>query len=179
MLKKIKAFFNKLYINLRLSGSSISNRSFVNTLGKYSSIKTPNSGKVLFNGPINIRDFVCFNANEGDIHFGKNVFVNSYTSINSQCKVSIGDNVLIGEGVRIYDHDHNYRYLDERRKTKFIHDEIKIGDGVWIGSNSVILKGSTIGDYTVISAGSIVSGIVPAESLYFEKSNIKKIKRII
>ena len=38
-----------------------------------------------------------------------------------------------------------------------IRDRIKIGDNVWIGANSVILKGVTIGNNAIIAAGSIVT----------------------
>lgn len=48
---------------------------------------------------------------------------------------------------------------------------IVIGNNVWIAANSIILRGSNIGDNAVIAAGSIVKGTVPANTLYLQKKS--------
>ena len=50
---------------------------------------------------------------------------------------------------------------------------ISIGNNVWIGANSVILRGSSIGDGVVIGAGSVVKGSVPAKTIYIQKGRIE------
>lgn len=48
-------------------------------------------------------------------------------------------------------------------------DDVVIGDNVWIGANSVILRGSRIGDNAVIAAGTIVKGTVESNTLVYDK----------
>ncbi len=57
------------------------------------------------------------------------------------------------------DHDH------DTVNGGFVSAPIKIGDNVWIGANSVILKGVTIGNNAIIAAGSIVTKDVPANAI--------------
>lgn len=97
-----------------------------------------------------------------------NVFINNYCSINCLDKIEIGENTLFGEGVKIYDHNHQYSEEKVEHK-KFNTAPIKIGKNCWIGSNAVILKGSTIGDNSIVGAGCIVHKNIPANSIIINK----------
>lgn len=109
---------------------------------------------------------------------GGNVFVNAYTSLNVREALLIGSGTLIGEGVRFYDHDHDFRdALRPIAQSGFKNTPIKIGCKVWLGSNSIILRGVTIGDGAVVAAGAIVSQNIPANHLYFSKDRIELIIR--
>ena len=83
--------------------------------------------------------------------------------------IHIGSNTLIGPGVLIFDHDHDFE-KDKNSGTKngrhFVTKPIRIESDVWIGGNSVILKGVTIGKGAVIAAGSIVLKDVEPYCLY-------------
>lgn len=57
------------------------------------------------------------------------------------------------------------------------HRPVKIGSGVFVGANSIILKGTTIGDRAVIGAGSVVSGNIPAGEIW-AGNPAKKIKNV-
>lgn len=106
----------------------------------------------------NFRRFLTLRAlNGGSIELGCNCFCNSNVNITAMKKVKIGSNVKIANNVVIIDHDHNYR----QSNTGYVSAPIQIGDNVWIGANSVILKGVTIGDHAVIAAGSVVNHDVP------------------
>ncbi|MFC2166847.1 acyltransferase [Acidobacteriota bacterium] len=87
---------------------------------------------------------------------------NINNGLNMSCfqKIEIGDNATIAENVTIRDSDNHY--LDKNCPNTA---PIKIGDGVWIGMNSMILKGVTIGDGAVIAAGSVVNRDIPARCL--------------
>lgn len=85
------------------------------------------------------------------------------TNIGDRTEIHVGDKVIIGENcaiswdVCILDRDyHEFNGHGEIKK------EIVIGDKVWIGCRSTILKGVTIGKGAVIAAGSIVTKDVPA-----------------
>jgi maltose O-acetyltransferase len=80
------------------------------------------------------------------------------------CKqaVSIGKNALIGANVQFIDFDGHEIHPDRRRQSDGLCKSITIGDNVWIGSNVMILKGVSVGDRSIIGAGSIVTGDIPA-----------------
>ena len=83
-------------------------------------------------------------------------------------EIIIGDHVNIGAGVKIYDTDfhpidkHARRYNDT---SQIDTAPVCIGNDVWIGANSIILKGVKISDGSIIGAGSIVTRDVPQDSL--------------
>ena len=112
--------------------------------------------------------------NQSECIIGKGVFLNDNCILTIRKKIEIGDNTIIGPNVMMFDHDHNYKSID--RKNNFICKEIKIGENVWIGGNVCILKGSDIGNNSVIAAGSIVNGRVPSNTIYYSKNNVKSIE---
>lgn len=127
---------------------------------------------------VTIRRGVIFRAISGRIEIGNNCFFNNYCSINSLKKISIGDDCIFGEGVKIYDHNHIYGKNVTTSKSGYNVDEIKIKNNVWIGSNVTILKGVTIGNNVVIGANSLIYKDVPDNSLVLNNNELK-IKEII
>ena len=85
--------------------------------------------------------------------------------IHSQRNIQIGKNCVIASGVQILDSNGHELLSSDRTKGRDKPEEIIIGDNVWIGINAIVLKGSKIGDNSVISAGSIVKGVFPPNSL--------------
>lgn len=83
-------------------------------------------------------------------------------------KVSIGKGVLLGANVTIMDTDF-HSILPENRRNIQVHQlenkEVIIEDNVFIGANSIILKGSHIGKNSVIGAGSVVTGKISENSI--------------
>ena len=86
-------------------------------------------------------------------------------SIHAETNVKIGNNCLIASGVSIMDSNGHMVYSTNRTIGRDTPHPINIGNNVWIGLNSVVLKGSIIGDNCVIAAGSVVKGIFPNNSL--------------
>ena len=118
-----------------------------------------------------IRNNVSFRIyNEGRVIVGNNCFFNDGCSINCQKKIEIGNNLICGQNVMFFDHDHDYK----NDINNFIRDEIKIGNNVWIGANCIILKGVTIGDNVVIAAGSIITKNVEKNKMVYNKLNTIK-----
>ena len=105
----------------------------------------------------------------GKIIIGDNCFFNDGCSVNCQQKIIIGENVMFGQNVMLFDHDHDYR----KDIKDFIKKPIKIGDNVWIGANSIILKGVTIGNNSVIAAGTIVREDISSNVLYYQEREYK------
>lgn len=105
-----------------------------------------------------------------EIIIGANTGLSGVTIVSSE-GVYIGKHTNIGVNVCIYDTDfHPMDYLERRTNPgfnleKISHSPINIGDDVWIGANSIILKGVTIGNRVVIAAGSIVTKNFPENVL--------------
>lgn len=99
-----------------------------------------------------------------NIKLGKNVLIN-YDCVLLDCgEISIGDNVLIGPGVKIVTADHPLE-AEKRRDWEVFCAPIRIEEDVWIGAGAVILSGVTIGARSVIGAGSIVTKDVPSDTI--------------
>ena len=110
-----------------------------------------------------------FNINtpESRIIIGDNVGISGSTICAAQ-SVTIGDNVLIGSGCLITDNDAHPLDWQDRRANKnenTLHAPVVIGNDVFIGARSIILKGVTIGDRSVIGSGSVVVKDVPADTI--------------
>ena len=99
-----------------------------------------------------------------NIEIGENFCSNHNLLILDSAKVKIGDNVLVGPNCSFYTSNHPINYK-ERELGKESAKPITLGNNVWIGGNVVLLAGVTIGDNSVIGAGSIVSKDIPANSV--------------
>ncbi len=98
------------------------------------------------------------------IEIGNGVGLNG-TTVTSKKRIQIGDRTMVAPNVIIVDSDFHAPWPPEARWTSSTADtdrEVVIGKNVWIGMNTVILKGSTIGDNTIIGACSLVTGDIPA-----------------
>lgn len=111
-----------------------------------------------------------------NIQIGKKVFFNFNCVILDVMPVTIGDRSLIGPNVQIYTATHPLHYK-ERATGLEKAKPITIGNDVWIGGNAVICPGVTIGDRTVIGAGSVVTKNIPPD--VFAAGNPCKIIRKI
>lgn len=93
-------------------------------------------------------------------YIGDNTRLNG-VYLHSQKKIVIGKNTVIASGVNILDSNGHETLSYDRTVGRDTPQEIIIGDNVWIGLNSIILKGTTIGNNSIVAAGSIVKGNIP------------------
>lgn len=91
----------------------------------------------------------------------------SYVTGNSQilCSNSISIGEKSGIAFECLIMDSNFHDLSIHGKTRPQSEPVTIGDYVWVGARSVILRGVTIGDGAVVAAGSVVTSDVPAGAL--------------
>lgn len=99
-----------------------------------------------------------------NIEIGENFCSNHNLLILDSAKVKIGDNVLIGPNCSFYTSTHPINYK-ERELGIELAKPITIGNNVWLGGNVVVLAGVTIGENSVIGAGSVVSKDIPPNTV--------------
>ena len=97
------------------------------------------------------------------IQFGDGAQINNNAYIKSEgAGIRIGAQALIGSNVEILDSDFHELHPDRRRGGSPRMAPVDLGENVFIGDGARILKGVTIGASSVIGAGSVVTGTIPA-----------------
>ena len=104
-----------------------------------------------------------FHANWGgsNVHFGDWVYANFNLTIVDDGHVYVGDKVMFGPNVTIATANHPIEPGLRDRMLQYNKD-VHIENNVWIGANTVIVPGVTIGENAVIGAGSVVTKDIPA-----------------
>lgn len=109
------------------------------------------------------RIFVPFQTNFGRlIWIGRNVFINHACSFLDLGGITIGDDVLIGPRVNLVTENHP---LDPADRQTLLLSPIYIKRNAWIGAGATILPGITIGENSVVAAGSVVRTDVPPNTV--------------
>ena len=114
--------------------------------------------------------------NGHNISLGDFVKISAFSSImaGKVSTIKIGTNTIIGPGVVVVSLNHGtdvngvpIRYQEWKDTAE---DSIVIGDDVWIGANVVILPGTSIGNGSVIGAGTIIKGVVPPNTINYRET---------
>ncbi|MBK8089891.1 MAG: acyltransferase [Chitinophagaceae bacterium] len=162
-------------------GKSLELKGRLIIFGKIPYLKMPGTSKIVFgdrivldsgvktsNVPLVMRcKFVC--GTTGVFEIGDNTILNG-VGMTAYKKIKIGKNCLISSGTFISDTD--FHPIDPmlRQKVSMGYPtdfnqvkkaEVIIGDNVWVGWGSIILKGVTIGDNSIIASGSVVTSNIP------------------
>ncbi len=107
-----------------------------------------------------IEDFCCINNAVGDIYIGNHTRIGLHNTIIGP--VSIGNHVNLAQGVVVSGLNHNFQDSNKRIDEQGVSTSlVTINDDVWIGANSVITAGVSIGRHSVVAAGSVVTKDVP------------------
>jgi acetyltransferase-like isoleucine patch superfamily enzyme len=115
---------------------------------------------------------IVFEREGAKIQIGSNTFIGSSNLISAD-SITIGNNVLMAWGCYVVDHNSHSLIFKERSNdvrnwykgekdwTTVLKKPVVIKDKAWIGFNSIILKGVTIGEGSIIGAGSVVTKDIP------------------
>lgn len=149
-------FYGKTYIRTRGNGITIGNNVRFNSFRRLNLVGLSNPT-------------IIDTSAGGRITIGSNSGFSSIV-MSSRSSIKIGDRVLVGGNTRIFDHDfHSTDYTARGTGNDFSKTKTKpiiIGNDCFIGTNAIILKGTTLGAGTIVAAGSVVFGLnAPAHSL--------------
>lgn len=131
-----------------------------------------NKGKILIGDFMRLSGKLTINFNtkvfaDPTLSIGNHTFIGHNVTFSIAREITIGSHCYIAGGVNIADHDGHPLDYQQRRDNlppdKDFIKPVRIGNDVWIGRNAFILKGITIGDRSVVGAGSIVIEDVPAD----------------
>jgi maltose O-acetyltransferase len=104
---------------------------------------------------------------ESLIKIGNNTKINNnFIAISNRAGIEIGENCVIGYSVEILDSDFHGFYGKEKGESHLISKKVIIWNNVFIGSNVKILKGSRIGDNSIIGINPVVRGKVSDNVVY-------------
>ena len=123
------------------------------------------AGKVRFGRRVHFRSIrlrqVVTCGKQGALDIGDDVFINDGVGIFAGKSVSIGRDTKLANNVAIY--DTNFHEIGEGEGV--LSEPVVIGRNVWIARDCIILPGVTIGDHSVVGAGSVVVRDVPPRHL--------------
>ncbi len=96
-----------------------------------------------------------------NIEIGENFYSNHNMIILDAAKVTFGDNVFIAPNCGFYTAGHPVNAAERNEGLEYAYP-ITVGNNVWIGGNVIVLPGVSIGDNSIIGAGSVVNKSIPA-----------------
>ena len=119
---------------------------------------------------------IFLGSGKGKMQIGGGTFINYGCFFDLGDDISIGKNCNVAMNVHFINSTHELGRMD-RRAGKNISDKIVIGDGCWIGADSIIMPGINIGDGVVIGAGSLVTENCDSNCVYLGRP-AKKVKEL-
>lgn len=102
----------------------------------------------------------------GDVQVGEHTWIGPFTLLDGTGGLKIGRNCSISSGVQLYTHD-TVAWAVSDGKAGYQYAPVAIGDCCYIGPQTVVTKGVTIGAHSVIGACSLVNRSIPAYAVAF------------
>jgi acetyltransferase-like isoleucine patch superfamily enzyme len=137
-------------------------------------VRINDGGCITLGEKVELRENCILNVTAGGkITIEDRVFMNDGCCINSRGTVLIESDTMFGQGVKIYDHDHDYK--SKNMKINFKQDPVIIGQNVWICSNVIVLRGCHVGNGSVIAAGTVVKKSINSNTLCYTKKEIQSV----
>ena len=172
----ITAIIDKIRSHIMLWGNNVHHKGFISNGVPF--FMVANSGKCTIghhfamNNKLSggaVRRCFIFVSNDAELIIGDHVGI-SATTIGACKKVVIGNHVILGTGVCIFDSDFHSLdpavRVDDDDNAKKLSKKVVIEDSVFIGAYSIILKGVTIGKNSIVGAGSVVRESIPPNQIW-------------
>ncbi|MHB8694271.1 MAG: acyltransferase [Solirubrobacteraceae bacterium] len=116
-----------------------------------------NAGAVVFEGPARLgHGFKLVTADSGTVRFGPDFVLSAESQIVCRDAISFGPGCLVSWEVLLLDTDYHPLIAQDGSQSE-ICAPIVLGERVWLGARSTVLKGVTLGNDTVVAAGAVVN----------------------
>ncbi len=176
----IRKVFNKTgmiirywFLLIKKNGSICTSQ--MTNLSLSTEIKAINGGNIRLGKMVTTLQRVSLVANGGELTIGEGVGINRNCIFICRKKIVIGEHCAFGPNVVIFDHDHTFDqdgyHMDEFKTTPVI-----IEKNCWVGGNVTFLRGAHVGEGSVIGAGCIIKGEIPAHSLVKPSGEVSVVK---
>ena len=120
----------------------------------------PGYGRLILGRWVHIGDVTRLRAHEGTLRIGDKVVMGSDTTINCYLDIEIGPATLIADWVYICDFDHVTTDIAVPIKDQgLVKTPVRIGGGCWLGVKTTVLRGTVLGDGSVLAAHAVARGI--------------------
>lgn len=141
-------------------------------------INVAKSGRIIFKKDAHIGQGAILRVYEnGEIVLGQNFAVSGTTSIIAYKSIKFGDNVQLSWNSVIMDYD-AHKIYDKDGKWMNPPCSIDIGNDVWIAANTIIMKGTSLSDNTIVASNSLVNKVITEGNLVLAGQPAGKIKPI-
>ena len=116
-------------------------------------------GAVRLGADARIRDYSLLEASGGDIVLGESVQFGAQVCLHATGRITLGDHVTVGERTSMFDSDHRHDGSDAPVVDQPVAvTPIEIGANTFIGANSLVLRGASVGPNCMFAGASIVRG---------------------
>ncbi len=178
MFKKEKSIISIIYTLIRFCLIKLirwNEFSFhlIERFSPFTMINIHRNGRLVLGNKIRVHSGSKLSVTAGaELKIGDNTAINYNCIFVARESICIGKECTFGPNVIIFDHDHDFRASTHMNGNAFQNKKVIIGDNVWIGANVIILKGASIGNNSVIAAGTVVRGDVPAYSVGYNRKEL-------
>jgi acetyltransferase-like isoleucine patch superfamily enzyme len=129
------------------------------------SVDASRSPGVRFGDKVTLNRYAYIQGGNGGVRLGNGVEINNFSIVNGTGGVDIGDDTLVGPGVRIISYQHRHAADATIRSQPVDARPIRIGRDCWLGANAIIMSGVSIGDGVVVAAGAVVRVDIPPRAI--------------
>ena len=144
-------------------------------IGSGCSLRIGKNGRICLKDAVYLSEGCTLEAGDaGEILMESGAYCNTGCRIYAMEKIRIGKDCLFGSNVSVYDHDHDISRGVAKAGKAFVVKPVWIEDHVWCGTNSIITKGTRIGENCVLGAGGVASGILEPDGLYVGVPAVRK-----
>lgn len=129
-------------------------------------VDVDNQGSFIISDRCRLHNYGKIAALGGNISIGSGTTIGDYATFLSGGLISIGNNVMFADNIKIVAFQHNYEDITKPISAQStIPKKVNVGNNCWIGINVTIIGDVDIGEHCVIAAGSVVTKSIPAYSV--------------
>ena len=123
-------------------------------------------GRMVIGPYVHVGEGTRIRAHEGTLRIGAKTVIGVRNTLNAYLDISIGRACLFADDVYLCDFDHRTEDLTIPIKDQgIVKAPVRIGDDVWVGTKVTVLRGTRIGDGSVLAAATVARGDYPARSV--------------